>query len=177
MHKKRTAVFVDGSNLYHVSTRNLKWKVDSSKLIATLLNPIVEQLADAHWYQCNLETSTADSGFLKFLAHQGFVIHSKPIKTLQGPNNELFQKGNMDIEITTDILLNYHQFDKIILITSDGDFAYLIQALRNLGKEIWICSAKDSIAGELRASVGPHIIDLHNLREKLEYVKNVPVLT
>ena len=62
----------------------------------------------------------------------------------------LIYKANFDVEITADILLGLNSLDKVILFTGDSDFIYLVNIIKNQGKNIEFYSSKKTIAWEIR---------------------------
>ena len=81
-------------------------------------------------------------------------------------------KGNVDVELVLHAMVQYPNYDKAVIVTSDGDFACLVEYLSQQGKLKAVLSPslqKCSIL--LRQQAKEEIDFLENLRGKLEYKK------
>ena len=57
-------------------------------------------------------------------------------------------KANVDVDLTVDVLLHSERLDRVVLMSGDGDFVRLVQALQDKG--IWVdVAANQGISGEL----------------------------
>jgi len=54
-----------------------------------------------------------------------------------------------NVGITADAFVQADSYDKIILVSGDGDFTYLAEPLRELGKEVIILAFEDSLSKQL----------------------------
>ncbi len=63
------------------------------------------------------------------LARQGYELRFKEVAT-----NEGAIKGNVDVNLTLQSMVDYCRYDKAVLVTSDGDYACLVEYLHNQGK-------------------------------------------
>jgi uncharacterized LabA/DUF88 family protein len=59
------------------------------------------------------------------------------------------EKG-VDIRIATDMLQYANTYDVAILVTGDGDFAYVVRAVQNTGKQVVNAIGPHSQSRELR---------------------------
>ncbi len=61
------------------------------------------------------------------------------------------RKGNLDVELAADAmsLLYSKSVDTIILVSGDGDFAYLGEQAKRLGKRFEVVSFKKTISQQL----------------------------
>ena len=126
MEKENNLAFVDGQNLY-MGTRKIKegaWKVNLKKFRIFLKDKYHIQTA-YYFLGCvderyqELYTSIQEAGFvLIFREHNAAMIGKK--------------KGNVDSDIVFSIMKKLYKkeiFDKIVLISGDGDYKQLVDFL------------------------------------------------
>lgn len=102
------------------------------------------------------------------LQKAGFVMMFKP--TL--PDKDGRVKGNVDADLVLRVMIDYKDdnFDKAILITSDGDFYSLAKYLYEQKKLLFVISPyTKTCSALLKKSAKEKIIFMDNLRKKLEY--------
>jgi uncharacterized LabA/DUF88 family protein len=129
---KRVGLFIDAANLYHsASMAGLKINFTS---IYDWFNK-KSKLEIANFYSAFDPEDSKQMDFLKDLEDIGYRVVKKPIKIYTSNI-----KGNMDIEIAVDSLLEKDKYDILILISGDGDFQYLVQALDKLEKKTIVVS-------------------------------------
>ncbi len=125
MKKEKNLAFIDGQNLYRGTTEtNPKWKVDLLKFRKYLSEKY--DIEKAYYFlgfldedNQNLYDEIQESGFIiKFREHNSAMIGKK--------------KGNVDSDIIFDIMRRIYQkesFDKIVLVSGDGDYKMLVDFL------------------------------------------------
>lgn len=118
------AIFVDVQNIYYTTRDTFGQQFDYRSCWAQLAQR--GQIAHAIAYA----TDRGDSqqrGFQKALRHIGFEVKLKPyIQRSDGS-----AKGDWDVGITVDIMRLAASVDEIILLSGDGDFAVLLDHLRD----------------------------------------------
>jgi uncharacterized LabA/DUF88 family protein len=166
--KKRLSIFVDGANMFYTQKKGLGWFFDPAKLLKVLRGD--DDLTDAYWYMgLKQPPDPRDENFVRFLAYAGYVVRTKGLKTIyDSETGETTQKANLDVEIVMDMFNTIENYDKVILLSGDGDFERALELLRSRGKEICVVSTQNWIAAELRMAVGSHFIDLQDLRDRIE---------
>ncbi|MBU4030774.1 NYN domain-containing protein [Patescibacteria group bacterium] len=83
----------------------------------------------------------------------GFTVRKKELKRISiiSENGEsIIEKGNMDVEMTIDVMHNISKYNIAIFFSGDADFLALINYLRNGGKKVYIYSTKNNISHELK---------------------------
>ncbi|MGL5667605.1 MAG: NYN domain-containing protein [Shewanella sp.] len=113
---KRIALFVDVQNIYYTCREAYQRQFNYRKLWQQLSaqGEIVSAIAYA--------IHRGDDGQLKFqdaLRHIGFELKLKP-----------FIQGDWDVGITIDVLEMAPGVDTVILLSGDGDFALLLDKIR-----------------------------------------------
>lgn len=71
--------------------------------------------------------------------------------------------------MTFDLMRYISQYQELVILSGDGDFAVVLKYLRNKGKKIYILSRGERTAKEIRRLAGGRFIDFVRLRSKLEY--------
>ena len=96
----------------------------------------------------------------------GFIVRTKPIKIIRLKNGQKIWKGNLDIELSLEMVDTVESYETAILISGDSDFAPIIDRIKRKGKRILVMSTKNHISKELieRAKY----IDFKKLRKILE---------
>ena len=94
---------------------------------------------------------------------------TKPLKEFTQPTGRRKFKGNMDVEIAVDMMEMAPHIDHAILISGDGDFRRLIEALQRQGVRVSVVSTirtqPPMVADELRrqADIFVDLAGLQNL--------------
>ncbi len=127
IENKRVSVFIDGANLYFAGGV-AKLRIDYKQLHSWFSSK--SSLAGLNYYTAFDPEDHKQEDFLHELENIGYTVIKKPIKVYDN-----FTKGNMDIELAVDALMQKDLYDILILISGDGDFRYLVKALENQGKK------------------------------------------
>jgi uncharacterized LabA/DUF88 family protein len=71
------------------------------------------------------------------------------------------------------VMIDLDEFDRAVLVTSDGDFYSLVRHLYELDKlEVVLSPSVRHCSSLLRKEAKEKIVYMSNLRKKLEYVPN-----
>jgi len=96
----------------------------------------------------------------------GFVLVHKPVLKLKDGK----VKGNVDAEMVLQAMIEYSNYEKAVIISSDGDFRCLVDYLLQVGKlERVLAPCRDGCSLLLRKAAGVRIGYIDNLRRKVEY--------
>ena len=160
-------VFIDAANIIY-SQKTLGWKVDYEKLIKYFKDNC--NLGKIIYYTAYDPDNQKQKRFLDKLEIIGIKVRKKPLKLISETNadEEYIKKGNLDVELTIDVIEDKDKYNTIILMSGDSDFAELIKHLRKYNKESIVISAKGHISIELIQKSRKYI-NLGKLRNKLEY--------
>ena len=136
----RTALFIDGSNLYSAA-RALNIDIDYKKLLDEFRKRGV--LVRAYYYTAIVEDQEYSPirPLVDWLDYNGFTLVTKAARRYTEPatgQNRI--KGNMDIEIAVDMLEMAAHLDHAVLFSGDGDFRRLIEAVQRKGVRVTVVS-------------------------------------
>lgn len=160
MFKRRILyVFIDASNLW--AAQKVKGKFfDFEKLKDFLKANHQADSIEVYYYTAYPADGTRDyslDGKHKFFTYLKkalkFVVRKKELKRIAVKNetgDSIEEKGNMDVEMTIDVLHHMKKYDVVALFTGDSDFLALVTYLRNGGKKVHVYSSKNNISEELR---------------------------
>lgn len=139
MQAVRRALFIDGSNLY-AAAKNLGFDIDYGKL-RNFFDSGAWMLR-AYYYTAIAEDQEYSPvrPLADWLDYNGFTLVSKPAKEFVDPMGRRRIRGNMDVEITVDALNLAEHIDHMILISGDGDFRRLIEAMQAKGVRVTVVS-------------------------------------
>lgn len=151
--QERTALFIDGSNLY-AATRSLGFDIDYRRLLEFFGSKT--DLLRAYYYSALLETEEYSplKPLTDWLAYNGYSLVTKPAKEFTDAQGRRRIKGNMDIELAIDMLELASSLDHAVLFSGDSDFRRLVEVMQRKGVRISVIStvrtSPPMIADELR---------------------------
>lgn len=163
MKKEKTYTYIDANNL-NLGIKALGWKLDFRKFRRYLKEKYNVSVAYIFigYVQINQD-------LYSFLQKAGFVLVFKP--TLPNKDGEL--KGNIDADLVLQVMIDYkdNNFDKAMIVSSDGDFYSLVKYLYEHNN---LCSVMSPYVKTcsvlLKKSAKEKIVFMDNLRKKLEYI-------
>jgi len=121
---QRVAVLIDVQNMYY-SARNLyRKKVNFKEVLKTAQNG--RKLIRALAYVIKTETQESET-FFQALVRAGIEVKMKDLQIFPGG----LKKGDWDVGIAMDAIRLADKVDVIVLVTGDGDFAALVDYLKN----------------------------------------------
>lgn len=158
---KRVSIFIDGANFYHgLKSINLRYSdifFDFEKFVKNILSgdelttvyyynaPLKENLNKyVYWNQVKLFDRLRKTSNFK-------VILCKRQKRLDKDDNEYYLIKGDDIHLALDMLRGAckNKYDKVILVSGDGDFAPLVRYVKKEGKEVINYSFDGTISWDL----------------------------
>ena len=167
---ERTALFIDGANLYSAA-RSLGFDIDYKRLLDLFASQ--GQLIRAFYYTALLEDQEYSPirPLVDWLDYNGFTLVTKPAKEFTDAQGRRKIKGNMDIELAVDMMEMVERLDHVVLFSGDGDFRSLIEAVQRKGVRTTVVSSVRTsppmIADELRRQAD-HFVELDQLAGKIE---------
>lgn len=119
----RTLLIVDYANLKS-SVKDMGFKLDIKRFLSYFRSNY--NIMQARFYYGLDTRNKLSSRFLYSVSKIGFIVVSKKVKYIcikKGTNPIFLPKCNFDVEITLDITKYINDFDELVLISGDGDFA------------------------------------------------------
>lgn len=167
---ERTALFIDGSNLY-AAARALGFDIDYKRLLKVFKKN--GQLVRALYYTALMEEQEYSPirPLVDWLDYNGYTMVTKPTKEFTDAAGRRKIKGNMDIELAIDVMEMSPHLDHIVIFSGDGDFRRLVEAVQRKGVRVTVVSTIQSqppmIADELRRQADV-FIELADIQEEIQ---------
>ncbi len=159
MKREFNLAFIDGQNVY-LGTTKYGWKINLKKFRVYLQDKY--HVEKAYYFFGYLEETNDD--IYKELQEAGFIVSFKEHNKLAKSQ----KKGNVDTDIVFEVMKQYidnNDFDKIILVSGDGDYNKLVKYLisKNVFKKILFPNKK--YASSLYKALGSEFFDyLENIK-------------
>jgi len=151
--EERVAIFIDGSNLYHALRANLgRFNVNFAEFVGKLCGS--RRLFRTYYYNVLQDPTQRPDAyreqqeFLDILRKTSYMeVRLGSTKIAQGIPVE---KG-VDVMLATDLLyFAWNDFyDTAVLVSGDSDFAYALQAIKNMGKHVEVAYFESGISRDL----------------------------
>ena len=151
--EERVAIFIDGSNLYHALRGNFKrYDLNFESFAHKLCGE--RRLFRVYYYNVlqdpgqRPEGSREQQDFLDSLRKVPYLeVRLGGTKMSQGIPIE---KG-IDIMLATDLILLACRglYDVAVLVSGDADFAYALQATKNIGKHVEVAYFESNVSKDL----------------------------
>ena len=171
---EKLAVFIDGANLYG-SARSLEFDIDYKKMLSWAGKQ--GKLIRAYYYTALVEDNDFSPirPLVDWLDYNGYTMVTKIAREYTDANGRRKIKGNIDVELTCDVLEIAGNVDHVMIFTGDGDFKRLIEAVQRKGVRVTVVSTVEThpamIADELRRQAD-HFVDLSDLRDEIKRPDN-----
>jgi len=138
MRKEKVGLFVDVQNI---------WKTFGKINYNVLLNHVAKNrsLMRAAAFMSYDNNDEGQHNFMRALSHLGYRVVSKQIRRM--PDGSV--KGNMDLEFAIDALMLGKHVDVVALVTGDGDFVRLVEALGYMGVRVEVIGPDSNTAIQL----------------------------
>ena len=150
--------FIDSQNL-NLGVQRLGWKLSFGKFRIYLEEKY--QVVRAYLFIGYIPNNR---DLYKSLQEVGYVLIFKPV--LQN----VVIKGNVDADLVLQSMIDLNEYDKAVIVTSDGDFYSLVKYLKDHDKLALVLSPNQQKCSILLTkSAGDKIDFMNNLRKKLEY--------
>jgi uncharacterized LabA/DUF88 family protein len=148
---RQTALFIDGPNLF-ATAQAVDLQIDYGLLLQYYKKR--GNLLRAYYYTAIPDRSEQSDirPLLDWLDYHGYSIVSKPTKSFRNSNGELKLKGNLDTELTLDVVDLADSITDLILFSGDGDFAPLLRWVQRRGVRTTVVSTCMSTDSEGRSS-------------------------
>ena len=169
---ERIALFIDGANLY-AAARALGFDIDYKRLLALFKKQ--GRLVRAFYYTALIDDQEYSPirPLVDWLDYNGYTMVTKPTKEFTDASGRRKIKGNMDIELATDVMEMAERLDHVVLFSGDGDFRCLVEATQRKGVRVTVVStvrsAPPMVADELRRQAD-NFIELQDIADEISRV-------
>ena len=162
--KENNYAFIDSQNVHKGVQRDLKWEMDWFRFRICLKE------------KYNVTTAYLFIGFIPEhndmydeLQKAGFILKFKPVLS----NGSSGVKGNVDADLVLQAMIDYQNYDKAVIVSSDGDFYSLARHLYDNKKlEAVLSPHRLKCSSLLRKSAKDKMFYLDKLQETLEKRKS-----
>lgn len=162
--KENNFAFIDSQNVYKGTRRDLGWKLDWFRF-RTYLNDKYD-VSRAYLF---IGFIPEHNDIYDELQKAGFILKFKPVL----PNGEDGVKGNVDADLVLQAMIDYQEYDKAIIVSSDGDFYSLVRYLNNKKKlQAVLSPTRKKCSVLLRKSARDKMVYMDNLQNKLSKRKS-----
>jgi uncharacterized LabA/DUF88 family protein len=157
--KENNFAFIDSQNVYKGTRRDLGWELDWFRFRVYLKHKY--DITNAYLF---IGFLPEHNDIYDELQKAGFILKFKPVL----PNGKDGVKGNVDADLVLQAMIDYSNYDRAVLISSDGDFYSLTRYLYDNEKLVAVLSPhRKTCSSLLRKSAKDKMVYMDNLREKL----------
>lgn len=98
----------------------------------------------------------------------GYDLYLKPVKLYEQEDGTTKRKANCDVEMAFYLMKEKDNFDRVVVLSGDGDFLPVLKYLKGSGKEVVILSRGPRTAREIRQFAGANFRDFEYLKFRLK---------
>ena len=102
----------------------------------------------------------------------GYELYLKPVKLYEQDDGTTRRKANCDVEMAFYLMKEKENFDRVIVLSGDGDFLPVLKYLRGNGKEVIILARGPRTAREIRQFAGSNFRDFVRLEKYVNFEEN-----
>ncbi|HEY4517826.1 MAG TPA: NYN domain-containing protein [Candidatus Paceibacterota bacterium] len=158
--KESNYAFIDSQNL-NLGIQKLGWKLDYLKFRVYLSEKYGIKKAYIFIGFVALNQSLYDR-----LQEAGFILKFKP--TIPDADGKI--KGNIDADLVLWAMLELNNYDKAVIVSSDGDFYSLVQYLYESNKlKVVLSPDIENCSNLLKQTAKEKVWFMNELRDKLEH--------
>ncbi|MFO7957905.1 MAG: NYN domain-containing protein [Candidatus Brocadiia bacterium] len=139
---QRLAIFVDVQNMFYSAKALYQSKIDYSKLLDEIVHGRELVRAIAYVVQ---KPDVDQSSFLEALRRSGYEVKQKELTIREDGST----KGDWKMEIALDAVTMEPKIDCAVLVSGDGDFVPLVQALNARGCRTEVVSFEQCTSNDL----------------------------
>ena len=149
----RVAIFIDGSNLYHALRANLgRFNLNFAEFVSKLCGS--RRLFRTYYYNVLQDSTQRPDAYRE---QQEFldILRKTPYMEVRLGSTKMAQgipvEKGIDVMLATDLLyFAWNDFyDTAVLVSGDSDFAYALQAIKNMGKHVEVAYFESGISRDL----------------------------
>ena len=149
----RVAIFIDGSNLYHSLEENCnRFDVDFGAFATKLCRG--RQMYRTYYYNVSRDPDRNPQAYQDQQKFFSALYNTPYLEVRLGgfkTRGDVIVEKGIDIMLATDLLrLAWNDlYDVAVLVSGDGDFAYAVQAAKDIGKHVEVAAFPANVSWEL----------------------------
>jgi len=101
----------------------------------------------------------------------GYDLNLKPVKLYKQEDGTTKRKANCDVDMTFHLMKEKDNFDRVIILSGDGDFLPVLKYLRNQEKEVIVLARGPRTAKEIKQFTGSNFRDFVRLEKYIKFKK------
>ena len=166
---EKLAILIDGANMY-AAARTLQIEIDFRKLLDEFKTK--GRLLRATYYTVIVENEDYSPlrPLVDWLAYNGFTVKEKSAREHTDKDGRRRVRGNSDVELAVDMVMQAEHVDHILLFSGNGDFTAAVEAAKSKGVRVTVVSTMHSqppmIADDLRRAADT-FIELSDLTDRI----------
>ena len=102
------------------------------------------------------------------LSEFGYTLFLKPVKLYEQEDGTTKRKANCDVDMAFYLMKEVNNFDKVVVLSGDGDFLPVLKYLKQIKKEVVVLGRGLRTAKEIKQFAGDNFRDFEYLRERLK---------
>jgi uncharacterized LabA/DUF88 family protein len=99
----------------------------------------------------------------------GYQLFLKPVKLYEQEDGSTKRKANCDVDMAFYLMKEQERFDRVLVLSGDGDFLPVLKYLKEIGKEVIILGRGNRTAKEIKRFAGSNFRDFEYLETKISY--------
>ena len=99
----------------------------------------------------------------------GYELYLKPVKLYEQEDGSTKRKANCDVDMAFYLMKEKDNFDRVIILSGDGDFLPVLKYLKEQGKEVITLARGPRTAREIRRFAGSNFRDFEYLKYRLHF--------
>lgn len=107
--------------------------------------------------------------FYQKLNDFGYKLFLKPVKLYEQEDGTTKRKANCDVDMAFYLMKERDNFDKVIILSGDGDFLPVLKYLKNQNKDVLVLARGPRTAKEIKQFAGSNFRDFEYLETKISY--------
>lgn len=106
--------------------------------------------------------------FYSHLERFGYHLYLKPVKLYEQEDGATKRKANCDVDMAFHLMKEISNFDRVLILSGDGDFLPVLKHLQEIGKQIIILGRASRTAKEIRRFAGNNFRDFEYLKNQIQ---------
>ncbi len=99
----------------------------------------------------------------------GYTLILKPVKTYRQEDGSTKRKANCDVDMTFAIMRDLPEYNRILVLSGDGDFLAVLKHVQQQGKEVIVLARGPRTAKEIKQFAGSNFRDFVTLEHEIRY--------